>query len=215
MSVWAVVLAAGSGERFGAPKQFARLGGRRLYEWAVDAVAPVCDGVVLVLPAGRDDAATAAAVVSGGATRSQSVRAGLASLPASLDVVVVHDAAHPLAGSQLVRELVATVASDADAAVPVLAVTETIATVTAGGIATTTPAEGQLLLLQAPAAFDAAALRAVHAGDPEADADVTLLLAAGHRVVGVAGPPSNVCVTTAAELELAGHLLAQRHAAGS
>ena len=48
MSVWVVVVAAGSGERFGAPKQFAPLGGRSMVQWTVDAARAVADGVVLV-----------------------------------------------------------------------------------------------------------------------------------------------------------------------
>ena len=80
--MWAVVVAAGGGERFGAPKQFAMLGGRPLLAWAVDAARPAVDGIVLVLPPDRTGAAYGAdAVVAGGETRAASVRAGLRAVP--------------------------------------------------------------------------------------------------------------------------------------
>ena len=81
---WGVVVAGGSGERFGAPKQFALLGGRPVLEWSVAACRPSCAHVVLVLPAGHAALSQphppygADVVVSGGATRAESVRAGLA-----------------------------------------------------------------------------------------------------------------------------------------
>src|ERR1700691_6413064 len=96
--VWGVVVAGGSGERFGAPKQFALLAGRPVLEWSVAACRPVCARVVLVLPAGDEALAAelppygADVVVGGGATRAASVRAGLAAVPDDVGVVVVHDA---------------------------------------------------------------------------------------------------------------------------
>ena len=96
MSTWAIVVAAGAGERFGERKQFQRLGPDRVVDWALRAAGAHCDGVVLVVPADAVGTGAAAdAVVVGGATRSASVRAGLAALPADAEVVVVHDAARP------------------------------------------------------------------------------------------------------------------------
>jgi 2-C-methyl-D-erythritol 4-phosphate cytidylyltransferase len=128
VSVWVVVVAAGSGRRFGAPKHFAPLGGRALVQWAVDAARPVADGVVLVLPADADGDAIAGvdAVVTGGATRAASVRAGLAAVPESAEVIVVHDGARPLASPALFRAVVDAVAGGADAAVPAVAVADTL-----------------------------------------------------------------------------------------
>src|SRR5689334_15006082 len=99
--VWAIVVAAGSGSRFGSAKQFAPLAGRRVLDWSVAAARSVADGVVLVLPEGDvgDGAGEPAVdvVVAGADTRSGSVRAGLAAVPAEADVVLVHDAARPVA----------------------------------------------------------------------------------------------------------------------
>ncbi|MGI8755191.1 MAG: IspD/TarI family cytidylyltransferase, partial [Acidimicrobiales bacterium] len=95
--VWAVVVAAGSGSRFGGPKQYAPLAGRRVLDWSVDAARSVADGVVLVVSDDRacDDEPAVDAVVAGGATRSASVRAGLAAVPETAEVVIVHDGARP------------------------------------------------------------------------------------------------------------------------
>src|SRR5580765_944436 len=101
-TTWAIVVAAGSGDRYGRPKQFDLLGGRRLLDWAVEAATAACDGVVTVLPAGHDEPGS----VTGGATRSASVRAGLAALPADADIVVIHDAARPLAGPELFEQVI-------------------------------------------------------------------------------------------------------------
>src|SRR6478736_2650089 len=78
-SVWVIVVAAGSGSRFGGPKQHAPLAGRRVVDWSLDAARSVADGVVLVSAAADAEAEEPAvdAQVVGGATRSDSVRAGL------------------------------------------------------------------------------------------------------------------------------------------
>ncbi len=101
--VWSIVVAGGSGRRFGEMKQFSLLGGRPVLEWAVAACRPRSAGVVLVVPAapGGRDPHGADAVVTGGATRAESVRCGLAAVPPEADVIVVHDAARPLASPAL------------------------------------------------------------------------------------------------------------------
>src|SRR5437868_5102558 len=96
-AVWTIVVAAGRGRRFGGPKQFEPLLGRRVLEWSVAAAEAVSDGVVVVVPRDRLEPGA----VAGGATRSASVRAGLAAVPSSAEVIVVHDAARPLAGKEL------------------------------------------------------------------------------------------------------------------
>ncbi|MCB0956580.1 MAG: 2-C-methyl-D-erythritol 4-phosphate cytidylyltransferase, partial [Ilumatobacter sp.] len=86
--VWTIVVAGGSGRRFGGMKQYERLGGRRVLDWAVAAARAAGDGVVVVVP--EDDAAREGGV-AGGATRSQSVRNGLAAVPADAAIICVHD----------------------------------------------------------------------------------------------------------------------------
>ncbi len=105
--VWSIVVAGGAGARFGSLKQFALLAGRPVLEWAVEACRAVSAGVVLVLPAGPDEHGNARfgadTVVAGGSTRAESVRCGLAAVPADAEVIVVHDAARPVLGARPVR----------------------------------------------------------------------------------------------------------------
>ncbi|HZM30515.1 MAG TPA: 2-C-methyl-D-erythritol 4-phosphate cytidylyltransferase, partial [Acidimicrobiales bacterium] len=127
-SVWAIVVAAGSGNRFGAAKQYQPLGGRRVLDWSLEAARAASDGVVVVVPADRtaDAEPLADAVAAGGDTRSASVRAGLAAVPDDAEVVVVHDGARPLAGAALFATVVAAVRDGADAAVPGVPLADTL-----------------------------------------------------------------------------------------
>ena len=110
MDTCGIIVAAGSGSRFGVPKQFETVAGARLVDRAVDAVADACDDVVLVLPAGVAwDGRPVAASVPGGSTRSASVRAGLDAVAGSAAVVVVHDAARPLAPPALFEAVIGAV----------------------------------------------------------------------------------------------------------
>ncbi len=210
MSVWVVVVAAGSGRRFGASKQFATLGGRPMVQWAVDASRAVADGVVLVLPAGEHldvDAAPglrsgADVVVSGGDTRPASVRAGLAAVPESAQVIVVHDGARPLASPALFRAVVAAVTGGADAAVPGIAVADTLKRVVHDTVTDTVARDG-IVAVQTPQAFRADVLRRAHESGSEATDDAGLVESLGATVRVVRGEARNIKVTTAADLEVA------------
>ena len=96
-TVWTIVVAGGSGRRFGSLKQYAELGGRRVLDLAVEVAREVSDGVVIVVPS--EDAAREGGV-AGGPTRTASVRNGLAAVPPDADVILVHDAARPLTSSR-------------------------------------------------------------------------------------------------------------------
>jgi len=202
--VWAVVVAAGSGTRFGARKQYEMLGDRRVLDWAVDAARSVAAGVVVVVP--EADATTdepgADVVVPGGATRSASVRAGLAAVPADAEVVVVHDAARPLAPVALFESVVAAVAAGADGAVPGLPVTDTVKRVHAGAVVATLD-RSELVTVQTPQAFVASILRAAHASGGDDTDDAALVEAAGGHVVVVPGDAVNAKLTSPHDLELA------------
>jgi 2-C-methyl-D-erythritol 4-phosphate cytidylyltransferase len=201
--VVAVVVAGGRGERFGGPKQFARVGGRTVASLAVAAARAVADSVVLVVPEGYGgDGEGADHVVVGGQTRSQSVRAGLA-LAGDADVVVVHDAARPLAGASLFHAVLDAVVAGADGAVPGLVITDTVKRVTRNGLTRVvdTVAREDLVTVQTPQAFRRAALMAAHASNPEATDDAALLEAAGAVVVVVPGETGNVKLTEPADLD--------------
>jgi 2-C-methyl-D-erythritol 4-phosphate cytidylyltransferase len=229
--VWSIVVAGGSGRRFGDMKQFAALGGRPVLEWAVEACRPVSAGVVLVLPAeavgpaGTPDLEVYGAdvVVAGGATRADSVRCGLAGVPAEAEVIVVHDAARPLATSETFVAVLAALDEDGVAGVvPGLPPSDTIKAVDAGGNVTGTLDRDTLVAVQTPQAFRAAALRAAHEHDsregrpddgtgaaPATD-DAMLIEADGGRVRVVPGQPDNLKITTADDLQTAERLLSAR-----
>jgi 2-C-methyl-D-erythritol 4-phosphate cytidylyltransferase len=200
MTVWAIVVAAGSGARFGGQKQFEELEGRRVVDWALAASRSVADGLVLVVPAGHtEDGAPADAVVSGGATRSASVRAGLAAVPAEAEVVIVHDAARPFAAPALFEAVVAAVRGGADAAVPGVPLADTVKRVTGSQVVETLDRDG-LMAVQTPQAFKVDALRRAHAGAGEATDDAALVEAAGGLVVVVPGDPANTKITLRTDL---------------
>ncbi|HEX4979517.1 MAG TPA: 2-C-methyl-D-erythritol 4-phosphate cytidylyltransferase [Acidimicrobiales bacterium] len=208
--VWTIVVAAGTGSRFGRLKQYERLGDRRVLDWALRAARSVSDGVVLVVQpdviARRE--AGADAVVAGGSTRSQSVRAGLAAVPPDADVVLVHDAARPLADVELFRRVLAALERGADGAVPGVVPSATVKRVGPRGQVVETLDRSTLVEVQTPQGFRARALRAAHEREPEASDDAGLVEAAGHTVVVVKGDPANLKLTHPHDLEVARALLA-------
>ena len=212
-TVWSIVVAAGSGRRFGGAKQFEQLGDRRVLDWALESARAVSEGVVLVLPRehGWPDEPGVDAVVPGGATRSESVRAGLGAVPPEADVVVVHDAARPLAPVALFEAVVAAIEGGADAAVPGVPVADTIKRVAEGEAVIETLDRRELVAVQTPQAFRAAALRAAHRDEPEATDDAALVEAAGGKVVCVPGDTRAAKLTTQEDLLLARSLVAEDH----
>jgi 2-C-methyl-D-erythritol 4-phosphate cytidylyltransferase len=215
VSVFAVLVAAGRGERLGEdrPKAFARLGElpllaeplRRLdeSEWI--------DGVILVAPADWEEpaillaeelgASKIAACVTGGETRTESVRAGVSEVPDDAAVILVHDAARPLLPAELVPRLLDALAQGFDGAVPGLPVRDTVKRVVGGTVAET-PARDELVTVQTPQAFVAAVLRAALARGEEGTDCASLVEAAGGRVTVVEGDARLLKVTTRADLDL-------------
>lgn len=203
----AIVVAGGRGERFGAPKQFLAVGTARLVDHAVAVAAGSCDEVIVVLPEGRSwDGAPVAAAVTGGGTRSESVRAGLAAVSDDSEIVVVHDAARPLAAPGLFELVIDTVRAGADAAIPVIAVPDTLKRVTDGRVVATVGRD-DLVAVQTPQAFRTVVLRAAHRGAAQATDDAALVEADGGIVVVVPGDPRNLKVTTIADLGMVAALL--------
>ena len=213
MSVWAVLAAAGRGERLGdeRPKAFARLGDlpllaeplRRLEEsdW-IDAVviaAPPEWEEPSILLAEELGAGKVSAVVTGGATRAASVRAALAEVPEDVDIVLVHDAARPLVSDALIERVLAPISEGWDGVVPVLPVSDTVKRVRDGQVLETLARDG-LVVAQTPQAFLAPALRA--AVDGEGTDCAALVEARGGRLKAVQGDPRLLKVTSAADLEL-------------
>lgn len=207
MHTWAIVVAAGGGSRFGAAKQFVRLGGASVLDRAVGTAREACDGVVVVLPADADwDPPAGVRTTVGGATRSDSVRSGLAVVPLDAEIVVVHDAARPLATRRLFHAVIDAVTHGADAAVPGLPVADTIKVVRGGRVDHTVPRDG-LYAVQTPQAFRADALRSVHERGLVDTDDAALIEGEGGAVVLVEGERRNFKLTLVDDLELAQALI--------
>lgn len=215
MSVWALLVAAGAGERLGEerPKAFVKLGElpllaeplRRLDEsdWV--------DAIVVAVPADWEEPAillaeelSASKVVSavrGGATRAESVRAALAEVPEDALVVLVHDAARPLVTEDVLERVLAPLSEGWDGVVPGIPIADTVKTVLGDAVAGTLSRE-KLIAVQTPQAFVAAKLREAYAGDLAGATDCSSLVeACGGRVTWVEGDPRLLKVTTKTDLE--------------
>lgn len=199
-TVWTIVVAAGSGLRFGSAKQFETIGGKKIVDWAVDEASKHSMGVITVLPAGQ---ATQAGQVEGGATRSESVRRGLAAVPAEATIVCVHDAARPFASPEVFRRVISAVVDGADAAVPGIAVVDTIKQINESNVVVGTPHRETLRAVQTPQAFRASSLRRAHERGGEGTDDAYLIEKIGGEVVVVDGELVNRKITTPEDLEWA------------
>jgi len=206
--LWTIVVGGGSGSRFGRLKQYEPIGGERVIDRSRRVAEQVSEGVVLVVP--PSDAAREHGV-AGGNTRSESVRAGLAAVPAEATVICVHDAARPLATAALYERVVGAVVDGADAAVPGVAVTDTIKVVDAGGVVATLD-RSTLVAVQTPQAFRADVLRSAHQGEATATDDAALVEAAGGRVVVVEGEADNVKITRTDDLDRVRRIVGEERA---
>jgi 2-C-methyl-D-erythritol 4-phosphate cytidylyltransferase len=205
VSVAAVVVAAGQGSRFGGAKQFSLLEGESVASRSVRAARSVAGLVVLVVPESyAGDGEGADVVVTGGASRAASVRAGLARC-GDADIVVVHDAARPLASPALFRLVVEAVNGGADAAIPGVALTDTVKRVEKSAdetVVAATLTREELITVQTPQAFRRAVLERAHEVGADASDDAGLVEALGARVVVVAGDPYNFKITHLSDIEL-------------
>jgi 2-C-methyl-D-erythritol 4-phosphate cytidylyltransferase len=213
VSVWAVLVAAGRGERLGdeRPKAFARLGDRVLVAESLERLdaSPWIDAIVVVAPPEWEEAVIVlaeelaagkvAASITGGETRAASVRAGLAEVPDEADVILVHDAARPLVTDELIERLIQALGEGYDGAVPGVPVTDTIKRVRGGAVVETLD-RAELVAVQTPQAFVGPVLRAAAAG--EGTDCASLVEANGGRIRVVEGDPRLLKITTLADLAL-------------
>lgn len=204
-ATWTIVVAGGTGTRFGSAKQFEFVGVERVIDRACDVSRRASDGMVVVLPADEDVAnwrnEHGDEAVIGGMTRSDSVRAGLEVVPSSAEIVCVHDAARPLASAELFARVIAAVRGGADGAVPAVAVTDTIKVVDHDGGVLSTPDRSTLVAVQTPQAFKAEVLRAAHARGSDDTDDAAAVERHGGRVVTVPGEVWNRKITGRDDLE--------------
>lgn len=223
-ATWCVLVAAGAGERLGGerPKAFAALAGRPLLAESLERLdgSDWIDAIVVAAPAGWEEptillaeelvVSKVAAVVAGGATRAESVRAGLAEVPTDAIVVLVHDAARPLLDDAVLERLLTRLAEGVDGVVPGVAIRDTVKRVDRG-LVTETVDRDTLVAVQTPQAFLADRLHAAYEGELAGATDCAFLVERiGGRIAVVAGDPQLVKVTTPDDLEIVERLLAAR-----
>jgi 2-C-methyl-D-erythritol 4-phosphate cytidylyltransferase len=220
VSVWAVLAAAGSGERLGAdrPKAFVRLGEQPLLAESLGRLdgSDWIDAIVVAAPPGWEEPAIllaeelgcgkVSACVTGGATRAESVRLGVAEVPAEAAVILVHDAARPLLDDAVVERVVNALGDGWDGAVPALPIADTVKRVDGERIVETLERD-ELRTVQTPQGFVADVLRGALASGSGWTDCAAAVEAAGGRVRVVAGDPRLLKVTDAADLGRAAALL--------
>jgi len=211
--VWAVLVAAGRGERLGAdrPKAFVALNGLPLLAESLRRLdeCELVDSVVVVAPPEWEEpaillaeelgASKVSACVPGGETRSDSVRAGVAEIPGDAAVILVHDAARPLLSDGVIERVLGALGEGFDGAVPAVPVSDTVKRVDREVVVETLD-RAQLVAVQTPQAFVAPVLRAALERGEGSDC-ASLVEAHGGRVKVVAGDERLLKVTTRADLE--------------
>ena len=210
----AIIPAAGSGERLGAtiPKALVQLVGRTLVEHAVANLAPIATQIIIAAPSGYESQFSAlfgetVDVVTGGATRTQSVKAALAKINDEIEFVLVHDAARSLASTDLASRVIAELAAGELAVIPGLALVDTVKTVDHQGYVTNTPDRAHLRAVQTPQGFDKTALMRAHQAGIEATDDAALIESIGGNVKVIAGEERAFKITTKDDLAKAHRLL--------
>jgi 2-C-methyl-D-erythritol 4-phosphate cytidylyltransferase len=216
LSVWAVLAAAGRGERLDAdrPKAFAPLRGRPLLAESLERLEASgwIESIVVVAPPGWEEpvillaeelgCGKVVASVAGGETRGESVQLGVGEVGEDAAVVLVHDAARPLVSDEVIERVVTPLSQGWDGAIPGLPVVDTVKRVRDGAVEETLP-RGELMTVQTPQAFVAGVLRDAVAGDVATASDcASLVEARGGRVLVVDGDPRLLKVTTAEDLAL-------------
>jgi 2-C-methyl-D-erythritol 4-phosphate cytidylyltransferase len=222
-ATWAVLVAAGAGERLGLdrPKAFAALGGRPLLAEALDRLdrSAWIDAIVVAAPPGWEEpaillseelaASKVVSCVTGGTTRAESVRAALADVGSEALVVLVHDAARPFLSEEVMERVLEPLGEGYDGAVPTLPVPDTLKRIEGSVVAETVSRDG-LVSVQTPQSFLAPTLRRAYDGDISDVTDCSSLVErAGGRIAMVEGDPRLFKITTAADLDLAESLLAR------
>jgi 2-C-methyl-D-erythritol 4-phosphate cytidylyltransferase len=221
VSVWAVLAAAGRGERLGSdrPKAFAKLRDRPLLAESLERLesSDWIDAIVIVAPPGWEEpsilvaeelgCAKVSACVAGGETRAESVRTGVAEVDDDATVIIVHDAARPVLAEEVLERVLTALNEGWDGAVPALPLADTVKRVRGREVVETLP-RGELVAAQTPQAFLAPVLRAAIAGELAGATDcASLVEARGGRVTTVPGDSRLVKVTDAADLELVASFL--------
>ncbi|MCL2026503.1 MAG: 2-C-methyl-D-erythritol 4-phosphate cytidylyltransferase [Leptospirales bacterium] len=212
MKIHAAILAGGYGLRLGGdtPKQFLMLGSKPLVRWSVDVFASCAEveSIVIACPENEmprmksltNDCGKILSVVAGGQTRQASSRKVVNSINCGDDdIIVIHDAARPFVTAEMIMECASKAAETGAAGIYILA-TDTVAEIS-GSIVKSIPLRENLYYAQTPQAFKARLIKSSHdfaetQGGENATDDVSLVIAAGHRVSAVSGDAMNIKITS-------------------
>jgi len=212
--VTVIIPAAGSGERLGAqvPKALVPLVGRTLIEHAVANLSPIASQIIIAAPSGFESQISAlfgesVTVVTGGATRSESVKRALALTDPESKYVLVHDAARALASTDLAARIIEELVASEVAVIPGLAVVDTTKEVDASGYVLRTPDRASLRAVQTPQGFAKDQLISAHESNFDATDDAGLMELAGHKVKIIAGEERALKITTKNDLAIAARIL--------
>lgn len=223
MKTIAIIVAGGSGTRFGAqlPKQFLELGDKPILMRSIEAFEQNRDGsfdVIVTLPADQMDLwqhlcekyafTLPHRVVPGGETRWHSVKNALNSIadPDDVDVIAVHDGVRPLATADLISRVLDAARHDG-AAIPVVMLNDSVRQVV--GETSHALDRSSLRAVQTPQAFDARLLLDAYSQpfQPTFTDDASVVERYGHSVTLVEGDPHNLKITRSMDLALAEYLL--------
>ena len=206
----AIIAAAGSGERFKAkiPKALIHLGDKTLLEHAIARIAPVAQQIIVTAPAGYEAHIKSIVgddifVVTGGATRSESVRLALAVADSAAQFILVHDAARSLASTALAQSVITCLQSGEVAVIPGLPEVDTVNVINSDGYVLSAPDRASLRTVQTPQGFRASVLQEAHKEAEDATDDATLVSKLGHKVKVIPGEEAALKITTPADLAIA------------
>jgi 2-C-methyl-D-erythritol 4-phosphate cytidylyltransferase/2-C-methyl-D-erythritol 2,4-cyclodiphosphate synthase len=209
-----IIPAGGSGERLGArlPKALVQVAGKTLIEHAVANMAPVAHQIFVAVPAGYEETfrellGSEVTLVTGGATRTASVKAALTVVDESHDYVLVHDAARALASTELATHIVDSLRAGEKAVVPGLDVKDTMKEVDSNLYATKTLNRSALRIIQTPQGFDRKVLVDAHKSTDDSTDDSTLVEKIGIAIKVIPGEERALKITTPADLEIANQIV--------
>jgi 2-C-methyl-D-erythritol 4-phosphate cytidylyltransferase/2-C-methyl-D-erythritol 2,4-cyclodiphosphate synthase len=215
-----IIPAAGSGERLGAnlPKALVQIVGRTLLEHSYSRLSPVAAQIIVAAPAGFEDRfrellGDSVTIVTGGSTRTQSVKLALAALNPEIEYVLVHDAARALASTDLAKRVLAALAGGDVAVIPGLAVTDTVKEIDADSRVVGTPDRARLVAVQTPQGFDRQTLVNAHQSGADATDDAALVELLGQPVRVIAGEAAAFKITHPEDIERATNLLTDNKSA--
>ena len=202
-----IIPAAGSGERFGAsiPKALVQLNGSTLIEHCLLNLSSLATQIIVAAPAGFEDKfrellGNSITVVTGGATRTKSVKIALDSIAPDIEFILVHDAARPLASGELGQAVISALAGGEVAVIPALSVADTIKEVDASNYVVATPNRERLRAVQTPQGFARETLTKAHMQNIEATDDGALVEAMRGKVKLIAGEERALKITNPDDL---------------